>query len=385
MRKWKQLDTKTVAALKRIGRHADGNGLYLSISRDGSKKWVLMYAREGRRREAGLGSARSVTLAEARGKAAEYRSLLTKGIDPLDAKKAAREAVERRRTFGQCADALVEAKRDEWTVKQAAQWASSLNKPCAVIRNRPVDAIDTAAVLEVLQPMWGSTYESASRLRGRIEAVLDAAKVQGFRSGENPARWRGHLDKVLAKRGRTRTHHAAMLYAAVPDFVAMLRVSPELAARALELIILMATRLSEVRAATFDEFGADVWTIPAARMLKTGVEHRVPLSKPARDIVLERRNFSTCKFLFQGRSGRQPIDGQTIRKLVPAGATIHGFRSAFRDWAGDCTAFPREIAEAALAHQIGNAVEQAYRRGDALEKRRQLMDAWADYITCVIA
>jgi integrase len=383
-RQLKRLTARTVAAMKKLGRHADGGNLYLTISRTGagvSKRWTFMFSFAGKQREAGFGPAAVVTLAEAREKAAGYRSMLAKGIDPLAAKKAASEAAAARKTFGECADALIKSKSSEWRSEvHAAQWRTTIDDYCGPILDKPVDAIDTQAVLGVLQPVWGRIPETASRLRGRIEAVLDFAKAHKLRSGENPAAWRGNLALILPKRQKlSRGHHKAMPYAEVPAFIGKLREVESIHALALEFLILTAGRAGEVLGATWNEidFGAQVWTIPASRM-KAGLLHRAPLSARAMEIVERMAEIRTGDLVFAGQRRRRPLSGTTLAALVP-GATVHGFRSAFRDWAGEETSFPREIAEQALAHATGDAVEQAYRRGDALEKRRALMQAWSAF------
>jgi integrase len=380
----KRLTARTVAALSKPGRHADGGNLYLTISKTGagvSRRWTFLYSLAGKQREAGFGPAAAVTLAEAREKAAGYRSMLAKGIDPLDAKKADQEAAAARKTFGQCADELIKSKRREWRSEvHAAQWRTTIDDYCGPILDKPVDAIDTQAVLGVLQPVWGRIPETASRLRGRIEAVLDYGKANGLRSGENPAAWRGHLALILPKRQKlSRGHHAAMPYGDLPELIAKLRDTESIHALALEFLVLTAGRSGEVLGATWDEIDIDaqVWGIPASRM-KAGREHRVPLSAQAMAILDRMAGIRTGDLVFAGQRRRRPLSGVTLAALVP-GATIHGFRSSFRDWCGNETSFPREIAEQALAHATGDATERAYRRGDALERRRALMEAWANY------
>jgi integrase len=275
----------------------------------------------------------------------------------------------------------IASKRREWRSEiHAAQWRTTIDEYCVPILDKPVDTIDTAAVLSILQPVWNRIPETASRLRGRVEAVLDYAKAHGLRSGENPAAWRNHLALVLPRRQKlSRGHHAALSYAEVPAFIAELRERETIPALALEFLILTVARAGEVLGATWDEidFGAQVWTIPASCM-KAGLLHRVPLSARAMEIVERMAEIRTGDLVFAGRRRRRPLAGTTLAALVP-GATVHGFRSAFRDWAGEETSFPREIAEQALAHATGGAVERAYRRGDALEKRRALMQAWASF------
>jgi integrase len=381
----KRLTARTVATTKKLGRHADGGNLYLTISKTGagvSRRWTFLYSLAGKQREAGFGPAATVTLAEAREKAAGYRSMLAKGIDPLDVKKADQEAAAARKTFGQCADELIISKRREWRSEiHAGQWRTTIDDYCGPILDKPVDAIDTQAVLGVLQSVWGRIPETASRLRGRIEAVLDYAKAHDWRSGENPAAWRGHLALILPKRGNlTRGHHAAMDYRDVPEFVAKLHEHETIPATALEFLILTAARSGEVLGATWDEIDIDarVWVIPASRM-KAGREHRVPLSTRAMAILDRMAGIRTGDLVFAGQRRGRPLSKAALAALVPGAATIHGFRSAFRDWAGEETSFPREIAEQALAHATGDATERAYRRGDALEKRRALMEAWASF------
>ena len=383
-RQLKRLTARTVATTKKLGRHADGGNLYLTISQTGagvSRRWTFLFSLNGKQREAGFGSVNDVTLAEAREKAAGYRSMLAKGIDPLAAKKAGQEAAAARKTFGQCADELIKSKRREWRSEvHAAQWRTTIDDYCGPILDKPVDAIDTQAVLGVLQPVWGRIPETASRLRGRIEAVLDFAKAHKLRSGENPASWRGNLALILPKRQKlSRGHHKAMPYAEVPAFIGKLREVESVPALALEFAILTAARSGEVLGARWDEINmaAKVWTIEAGRM-KAGLLHRVPLSVRAMEIVERMAEIRTGDLVFAGHRRRRPLSGAAMGALV-TGATVHGFRSSFRDWAGEETSFPREIAEQALAHAAGDATERAYRRGDALEKRRGLMTAWSNY------
>jgi integrase len=366
---------------------SDGAGLYLKVDTSGAKRWVFLWERKanGKRmqREAGLGSVQAVTLARAREKAAEFRSMLAEGVDPLDARAATTAAREGRRTFGQIAEAFLATKEHGWrNAKHRAQWRMTLERYAAALWARPVDEVDTAAVLAALQPLWQVKPETASRLRGRIEAVLDAARVQGLRNGENPARWRGHLDKLLPRPKKlARGHYAAMQYAAVPAFIARLRDQPAIAAMALDFLILTAARTGEVIAAQWAEIDLDarVWTVPGTRM-KGGREHRVPLSRPALALLNRLAEAKTGAFVFPGQRLDKPLSNMSLemvlRRMSLNGVTVHGFRSAFRDWCGDHTSFPREVAEAALAHVAGDATEQAYRRSDALEKRRGLMEAW---------
>jgi integrase len=357
----------------------------LNVTESGARSWLFMWKVAGRRREMGLGSANDVPLARARELASNCRGEVANGRDPLESRKAARSVERIVPTFGECADEFVAAKGSEWrNAKHRAQWSMTLTKYGAPIRDTSVAMIDTAAVLSVLQPLWRNRPETASRLRGRIEHVLDAARAKGHRTGENPARWRGHLDKLLPKRKTlSRGHHAAMAYDDVPAFVGQLRErqSQSVAAMALEFTILTAARSGEVLGMRWSEvnFAEKIWTIPASRM-KAGREHRIPLSDSAMAVLAKAENLRDGVFVFSGARAGRPLSGMSmemvLRRMNVVGVTVHGFRSAFRDWAGNETNFPREVAEAALAHVIGDKAEQAYRRGDALEKRRKLMDAW---------
>jgi integrase len=341
-----------------------------------------MWKTGGKRREMGLGPLRDVPLAKARERAAEARQKLADGLDPI----AARDNKPRVMTFGEVADALIESMSSSWrNEKHRAQWKMTLSVYCEPLRAKPVTEIGTEDVLKVLKPLWTAKPETASRLRGRIERVFDFARARGQIAGENPARWRGHLDAILPKRAKlTRGHHKAMPFDVVPTFVAALRERDGIAARALEFAILTAARSGEVFGASWEEFDleARVWTVPAARM-KAGREHRVPLSARAVEIlrVMEQQRLS--ELVFPGTKPGRPLSVMALEMVLrrmKVDVTVHGFRSAFRDWAGERTHFPREVAEAALAHLVGDAVERAYRRGDALEKRRELMDAWARFV-----
>lgn len=386
-----KLSSRAVAGLKGIGRFSDGGGLYLAVSAGNRRRWVFMYSRGGRQREMGLGAvdgAYAVSLAEARRKAAEARELLTADLDPL-AEKARRRAEKHDRgpiqTFGAFADAYVATMESAWrNDKHRAQWRYTLTSLCAPLRPLALDAIDTEKVLGVLQPLWTKTPETASRLRGRIEAVLDAAKVKGLRSGENPARWRGHLDRLLPKRQRlTRGHHAALPFADVPAFMEALRQRDSLSARLLEFTILTAARTNEAAGASWNEIDlkAGLWTLPAARM-KAGREHRVPLSPRVCAILETMAELRSGPFVFPGRRGSPMANmamAQSLKRMGYGHVTVHGFRSAFRDWAAETTGFPPDVCEMALAHTVRDKVEAAYRRGDLFEKRRALMAAWNAY------
>lgn len=376
-----KLSAVQAAKIKTPGRHSDGGGLYLFIDSNGRRRWIFMYVRDGKRTELGLGGGRDLSLANARIEAGRLREVLVAGGDP----KGARAKNDRIPTFGECADTYVEAMKPSWrNEKHAAQWTMTLTKYAKPMRGKPVDAIGTQDVLDVLQALWKRTPETAERLRGRIENVLDAAKAKGHRAGENPARWRGHLDQLLPKRQRlSRGHHAALPYDAMPDFMADLRVRSAVAARALEFAILTAARSGEVLGAQWAEIDPEkkVWTIPASRM-KAGREHRVPLSPRAMEIVEEMAKLGGEGYLFPGPKPKKPLSGMAMAMLLrrmKSEITVHGFRSTLRDWASETTGFSHEVCEMALAHTIGNKAEAAYRRGDLFDKRRKLMEAWAGY------
>ena len=388
-RSLQKLSSKQVESLKRAGYWSDGGGLYLQVTPTRAKSWVFRYTRNHRTREMGLGPLRDVSLADARSKAADARRLLADGVDPIDAKKARRqrEALARAKaiTFGQCAAAYIKAHTPKWkNAKHADQWTNTLETYAGpLIGALPVADIDTALVLRVLEPIWAEKTETASRLRSRIEQVLDYATVSGYRAGDNPARWRGHLNKRLPeiqKRLRVK-HHPALPYAEIGDFLADLRAQEGTAARALEFTILTACRTSEVTGATPDEidFKKGVWTIPKQRM-KAGREHRVPLSPQALEIAKAQ---PAGPYLFAGQGDGQPLSNNAmlmlLRRMNRKGITVHGFRSTFRDWSSECTGYAREVCEMALAHTIGDKAEAAYRRGDLFEKRRRLMAEWAKF------
>ena len=383
-----------VKAAKKPGRLSDGGGLYLNVSATGTKSWLFMWTAEGKRREMGMGSYPAISLSKARSKANACREAVAEGRDPI-----AEKAKEAEPTFGECADKLIESIKAEWrNDKHEYQWRQTLGESyCQSLRSKRVSQITTEDVLKVLTPVWTAKSETASRLRGRIERVLEFAKVKGWRSGENPAAWRGNLRNLLPRRQKLqRGHQPAMPYGDVPGFMVRLRASDAMAARALEFTILTVARSGETIGAKWQEIDFDrkVWTVPAARM-KAGETHVVALSTVAVDLLKRLQELQIAgDFIFAGdpRPGNRkdakhgrPLSNMAmimlLRRMKLADITVHGFRSAFRDWAGDETSFPREVAEAALAHKVGNEVERAYRRSDALEKRRKLMQAWADYLS----
>jgi integrase len=380
-RKINRLNARAVATITKRGRHADGGGLYLSISPNGGRRWVFLYRWHGKPTEIGFGSARDVTLARARELAGQARTNLAARINPKDVRRPSEDA-----TFGECADRVIEAMRPSWRSRRhAAQWVMTLREYAAPLRRLPVDKITTDDVLSVLKPLWNEKIETAARLRGRIERVLDAAKAQGLRSGENPARWRGHLDQLLPKRQRlTRGHHAAMNYTDVPAFMIELQSRQGVAGAALAFIVLTAARTGEVLGARWEEFDLDraVWTVSAKRM-KAGREHRVPLSRHALTIVEAMLDIRDSEFVFPGQKLGRPLSVMALKtvlnRMKTNNVTVHGFRSTFRDWAAECTSYSSEVCEAVLAHVIGNKTEAAYRRSDLFEKRRNLMNAWDTY------
>lgn len=381
-----KLSARRIATATKPGRYGDGGGLHLVVAPDGSRKWVFRFAWAGKQRDMGLGPIRDVSLADARQRAADARRLVKEGKDPVAARRAERAAAAEGDTFGPFAERLIETIeigfRNE---KHCCQWYTTLATYAAPIWNKRLADIDTDDVLACLKPIWTAKSETASRVRGRIERVLDAAAARGLRSRDNPARWRGHLANLLPARHKlARGHHAAMPFADVPEFLARLRKVEGVSARALELAILTAARSGEVLGARWDEIDIDarVWIVPAARM-KAGRQHRVPLSERAAEILAALAAVKTGEHVFPGAKRGKPLSvmalAMVLRRMGVGEFTVHGFRSAFRDWAGERTRFPREVAEAALAHVVGDATERAYRRGDALEKRRELMDAWAAF------
>ena len=385
----KRLTARTVETLTTPGRHADGDGLYLTVRPGGSKQWIFLYRSGGRLREMGLGSpASGVTLAKARQLAADARGQTSNGRDPLEARRQAEEQARQIPKFGDYALALVDRIEVGFSnAKHRQQWRSTLTTYCQPIWTQRIDEVDTKGVLDCLTPIWTSKPETASRVRGRIERVLNAAKAEKLRTGENPAAWRGHLDATLPRpNGLSRGHHAALPYLELPAFMGELRERTGMAARGLEFMILTATRTSEALNATWDEFDleAEIWTIPAARM-KARVEHRVPLSRRVMKILhdLERDGETEGDYVFAGQREGSPLSNMSLlmmlRRMKREDITAHGFRSTFSDWASEVSSFSGELRETALAHAIQNKAERAYRRGDALEKRREMMEAWASY------
>lgn len=395
-KKAKELSDRAVKALKADGRYAVGgvDGLHLRIAGD-SRAWVLRIKVGDRRCDIGLGPFSDVSLAEAREAARGHRRKVREGIDPLmekqQAKAAARVGRAKAKTFKECAVAYIDAHKAGWkNAKHAKQWGATLETYAyPVLGSLPVSVVDTGLVLDALRPIWATKTETASRLRGRIESVLDWAKVSGYRDGENPARWRGHLDKLLPARSKVQKveHHAALPYAEVGAFMVELRKREGIASRALEFGILCASRSGEVRGAKWSEIdlGGAVWTVPADRM-KAGKEHRIPLAPAAISLLKGLPHLTGSQLVFPAPRGAPLSDmalTAVLRRMERVGLTQHGFRSTFRDWAGETTAYPREVIEHALAHQLKDKAEAAYQRGDLLTKRRRLMADWAAYCALV--
>ncbi len=385
------------------GRHADGGGLHLLVKDTGARSWVFRFMLNGRSRDLGLSrcpealallkksGGEELTLSQARDVAAIYRLKVKAGIDPLDEREneaaekaaAAHAAKAKAVSFKSVAEAYIAANEASWgNDKHRQQWRNTLSTYVyPVIGDLSVGDVATGHVLEIIEPLWKSKPETASRVRGRIETVLDAAKARGYRKGENPACWRGHIAQILPARSRlTRGHHKAMPYTDIPAFLTHLRAKQAVAALALEFTILTAARTGEVIGATWNEIdlGKAIWTIPATRM-KAGREHRVPLSDRAIEILRSLKSLSQGHVFIGNKSKMSSMAMAMLLRRMGHDATVHGFRSAFRDWAAECTAFPHEVCEMALAHTIENKAEAAYRRGDLFEKRRCLMNDWAEF------
>jgi integrase len=388
-----KLTALKLKALTSPGRYGDGDGLWLQV-RDGShRSWLLRYTFGGKSRQMGLGSFPDVSLADARQGGREARSALRKGHDPIEERKKAKN--EQRRamqgmTFRQAADRYIASHEASWrNEKHRWQWGQTLDLACEAIGKMPVTVIATADVMRVLEPIWRTKTETAARLRGRIESVLDFSTAHGWRTGENPARWRGHLANLLPSPGKLVKveHHAALPWQQIGRFMAELRDQEGVAARALQFTILTAARTGETIGSTRLEidFKNGVWTVPGSRM-KAGLEHRVPLSSAALAVlytVAPSWDSSPNGWLFPGTGQEKHLSNMAmimlLRRMGRGELTVHGFRSTFRDWCAEATNHPREVAETALAHVLADKVEAAYRRGDLLEKRRRLMDDWAKF------
>ncbi|MCG7590718.1 MULTISPECIES: integrase arm-type DNA-binding domain-containing protein [unclassified Halomonas] len=393
-----KLTTKGVQKLVREskpGMTNDGDGLYLKIGKGGGASWIYRFRWSGKLRDMGLGSFADTSLSEARAVAAEQRKLVKQGIDPLAAREQKSDPVAGPVTFTHCAARYIQSHRRSWrNAKHARQWVSTLKTYARpVIGNLPVENVTTQDILKVLTPIWAVKNETAKRVQGRIENVLDYAAAHEYRDPVNPARWRGHLDKLLAKPSRVQkvTHHPAMPYDEVAIFVSSIQAYNSVSSKALQFLILTTARTSEVLNAEWHEIdiGKATWLIPAARM-KANREHRVPLSTQAMDLLQSLPRVRGNNFLFPGMKAGRPLSNMSLLQFMrglgygPSGEkgnyVPHGFRSSFRDWTGEVTSYPRDVAEMALAHTIENKVEAAYRRGDLFEKRRQMMQEWADFV-----
>jgi len=385
-----RLTVREVAALKEAGRHADGGGLYLRIAASGARSWGFMYVINGKRTELGLGPVTSIPLATARRFANEMREAVAVGKNPRNVLTPPMPPKAKKvPTFAEFSDIYISDVEDGWKNEvHRKQWRSSLRDHAASIADLPIDAVDTEAVVAALKPIWLSKAETAKRVRGRIEKILAAAKALGLRPQDaiNPAAWHGHLAVLLPKQSKLkRGHHAALPYPEAPAFFAKLKARPAVAARCLEFTILTAARSSEALGATWEEMDpdAETWTVPASRM-KAGIEHVVPLSSGAIELLKSMlpKHYSPGDPIFavNGAARSNMAMSMLLRRMKYGHVTTHGFRSTFRDWAGDITDFPREIIEPALAHTIPNKTEAAYRRETAIERRRELMECWSDYL-----
>lgn len=386
-----RLSARAVNTVTVRGLHADGGGLYLQVSRFDTKSWIFRFTMNKKTRDMGLGPLHTISLAEARDEALKCRKMVRDNIDPIEVRKLLR--AERLvngasfMTFKQCADAYISSHSAAWkNVKHLAQWQYTLNSYAyPVIGGLPVQSVDVGLVMKVLEPIWQTKTETASRVRGRIESILDWAKTRKYRDGENPARWKGHLDQLLPKKSKIQKvrHHEALPYTDIGSFLIRLRQQNGISAFGLEFLILTAARTGEVMKTTWDDIDLNtkVWTIPAHRM-KSDKEHRVPLSPRADELLGAVGKFKTGEFVFPGQKPVSSLSNMAFLQLLKRmgeDVTAHGFRSTFRDWAAERTMHSREVVEMALAHAIGNKVEEAYRRGDLFEKRRKLMIDWAVY------
>jgi integrase len=387
----KQLNRLTTMGIQKLttnGLHHDGDGLYLQITKNKNKSWIFRYAYNGNSHYLGLGPSKYVSLAEARQKRNEYKKQLINRINPIEEKNRLSEQIKRISqdsiSFQKCAEAYIQARKLEWTnEKHIENWNNSLkNYAYPIIGNVPVKDIDLKLVLKVLEPVWYRATETGNRVRGRIETILNWAAVREYRSGENPARWKGHLDQILPKKSIIQKvkHMEALDYQSVPDLIILLDKINDTSALALQFLILNAARTNEVIYARWSEidFIEKTWTIPSERM-KSKREHKVPLTETSIKILKLSQNDNFSPFIFRQKSKNCPLTNfsmlHLLQRLRP-GKTVHGFRSSFRDWAGDETNHPREVAEAALAHVLKNKVEAAYRRSDSFTKRRVLMTDW---------
>jgi integrase len=396
-----RLTALKVEKAKKPGMYVDGAGLYLRVTPEGARNWVFRFMIDRKPRWMGLGPLALYSLADARARALDARRKRHEGIDPIEARRAKRAQqrldAAKAITFKQCAESYIASHSAGWrNAKHRYQWPATLDAYVyPAIGALPVQVVDTALVHKVLEPIWTAKPETASRVRQRIENILGFAKVCGYRDGENPARWRGHLDNLLPARSKVRDvkHLAALPYVELPAFLVNLRSREATAARALEFLVLTAARTGEVIGARWNEIDLldKIWTVPAGRM-KAHREHRVPLSGPALAILQNMRaardDDDGNAFVFPGPKPGRPLSNMALlmllRRMERAALTVHGFRATFKTWASERTAVQNEIVEASLAHIIGGKVEQAYRRTDLFEKRRRLMQQWATFCTTAL-
>ncbi|MEJ6849549.1 integrase arm-type DNA-binding domain-containing protein [Sinorhizobium fredii] len=392
MRAINKLTVKEVDNLSKPGLYADGLGLYLQVAVGGSKSWIFRFMKNGKAKKMGLGSVNLVSLKEARDKAFMLQRKLMDGTDPIKERDAERLAIQiaeaKAMSFEDCASTYISSHRAGWkNAKHADQWQNTLSTYVfPQLGKLPVAEVDVGLVMKVLRPIWTEKPETATRVRGRIEAILDWATAHGYRTGDNPARWKGHLDKLLPKRQKVAKvkHHAALAYSEIASFMSDLRAMEGVSPKALEFAILTATRSGETLGALWSEIDMDnaLWVIPGSRM-KAEKDHRVPLSKQALEILRNLPREDDNPYVFIGNRGKGGLSSMallmTLRRMEREDLTVHGFRSTFRDWAAEQTAYPNEMLEMALAHTVSDKTEAAYRRGDMKEKRQRLMTDWADY------
>ncbi|MBT4890192.1 MAG: tyrosine-type recombinase/integrase [Rhodospirillales bacterium] len=391
-----KLSALQIKSLNKVGRYSDGNGLYLQISRFDTKAWIFRFTLNGKPRQMGLGPIDIVSLKEAREEANRCRKLVHQRIDPIDLRSQERSkslvSSASIITFQECAEKYIDAHISSWkNAKHGSQWRNTLTTYAfPILGNIPIQDVSTGMVLEVLEPIWTTKTETASRVRGRMESILGWAKSREYRKGENPARWKDHLGNILPQKTKVShvKHHAALPYEQIGRFMEELRSKKSNSSQGLELLILTATRTGEVIHATWNEidFNKQLWTIPAERT-KTKKEHRVPLSGDAMNVLIEMKKNASSDYIFPGARKGRPLSNmaflQCLKRMGRGDLTAHGFRSSFRDWAAEQTNYPSEVAEMALAHTVGDKVEAAYRRGDLYNKRCKIMESWAKYCATI--
>ncbi|OUR75993.1 integrase [Alphaproteobacteria bacterium 46_93_T64] len=387
-----RLSAVQVKTEKKRGLHADGGGLYLQISSFETKSWIFRFSRNKRSRDMGLGPYPDISLLRAREEAQRCREALREGLDPIEERKSKKQIqlaeTAKTVTFRECAEKYINIHSVVWSnIKHVKQWSSTLETYVyPFIGDLSVKAVDIGLILKILEPIWLTKPETASRIRGRVESILDWAAARKYREGENPARWKGNLDKLLPSRSMVRKvkHHAALPFDDIAEFMAALRKQGSISAMGLELLILTACRTGEIIKARWGEidFDKQLWTIPEERM-KAGREHRVPLSPDTVQVLKRLSEVSTGGFVLPGQRPNSSLSNmaflQLLKRMDRADVTAHGFRSSFKDWSAECTQYPNEVSEMALAHSVSSKVEAAYRRGDLFEKRRGLMDDWASF------